>query len=41
MEALMALGYSKTEASNVVTGIDAAMSLEDIIKEALKHLMRG
>ncbi|MEG0481354.1 MAG: Holliday junction branch migration protein RuvA [Clostridium sp.] len=41
IEALMALGYSKTEASNVVTGIDAAMSLEDIIKEALKHLMRG
>ncbi|MEF9952476.1 MAG: Holliday junction branch migration protein RuvA [Clostridium sp.] len=41
IEALMALGYSKQEGSNVVTSIDSSLSLEDIIKEALKQLMRG
>ena len=39
VEALMALGYSERECSNVLKDINLADSLEGIIKNALKHLM--
>ncbi len=38
--ALMVLGYSKSEATNALKGISPALSLEDMIKEALKKLMK-
>lgn len=41
-DALVVLGYTRGEAQNVLKNIDtAALSLEDIIKEALKRLMRS
>lgn len=41
IDALMVLGYSRNEAMTVLRDIDtASMSLEAIIKEALKKLMR-
>lgn len=41
-DALLVLGYSRTEAQNVLKGIDmTALSVEDIIKEALKKLIKG
>lgn len=40
VEALCVLGYSAQEAKNALSGIDMAMDLELIIKEALKKLMR-
>lgn len=41
-DALLVLGYSRAEAQNVLRGMDiTAMSLEDIIKEALKKLMKA
>lgn len=40
-DALLVLGYSRTEALNVLKNIDIqSMELEDIIKKALKLLMR-
>lgn len=41
IEGLLALGYTKAEASKVLNKIDVNLSLEDIIKEALKLLMKG
>ena len=42
MDALMVLGYSRAEAQNALKTIDTqALSLEDIIKEALKKLMKN
>lgn len=40
LEALTALGYSQTEARNVLSSIDCNIDLELIIKEALKKLMK-
>lgn len=41
-DALMVLGYSRAEAQSVLRGMDiTALSLEDIIKEALKKLMKA
>lgn len=36
--ALVALGYSQSEAASAVSGIDATLSVDDIIKQALKRL---
>jgi Holliday junction DNA helicase RuvA len=42
MDALLVLGYSRAEAQNALKSIDAqALSIEDIIKEALKKLMKN
>ena len=38
--ALMVLGYSKSEAVNALKGISPMLPLEDMIKEALKKLMK-
>ena len=41
MDALLVLGYSRAEAQNALKSIDTqALSIEDIIKEALKKLMK-
>ena len=41
MDALLVLGYTRAEAQNALKSIDTqALSIEDIIKEALKKLMR-
>ena len=41
MDALLVLGYTRSEAQNALKSIDTqALSIEDIIKEALKKLMR-
>ena len=41
-DALLVLGYSRSEAQSVLKSIDTqALSVEDIIKEALKRLMRN
>ena len=41
MDALMVLGYSRAEAQNALKSIDTqTLALEDIIKEALKKLMK-
>ena len=39
-QALMVLGYSQTEAMRALSGIDQSLGLEEIIKLALKNLMR-
>ena len=42
MDALMVLGYSRAEAQNALKTIDTqALSIENIIKEALKKLMKN
>ena len=42
MDALLVLGYTRAEAQNVLKSIDTqALSIEDIIKEALKKLMKN
>ncbi len=42
MDALIVLGYTRAEAQNVLKGIDTqALSIEDIIKESLKKLMKN
>ncbi len=42
MDALMVLGYTRAEAQNALKSIDTqALSIEDIIKEALKKLMKN
>ncbi len=38
--ALMVLGYTKAEAASALNGINPALPLEDIIKAALKKLMK-
>lgn len=41
-DALLVLGYTRGEAQNVLRGMDVTtMSVEDIIKEALKRLMKA
>lgn len=41
MDALLVLGYTRAEAQNALKGMDTqALSIEDIIKEALKKLMK-
>lgn len=39
-DALMVLGYSRSEAISALQGIDPSIGLEEIIKQALKKLMR-
>ncbi len=42
VDALLVLGYTRAEAQNVLRGIDTqALSIEDIIKAALKKLMKS
>ncbi len=42
MDALLVLGYTRAEAQNALKSIDVqALSIEDIIKEALKKLMKS
>ena len=38
--ALMVLGYSASEAYSVVSGLDASLSVEEMIKQALKGMMK-
>ena len=40
LNALMVLGYTKAEATTALSGILPSLSLEDMIKEALKKLMK-
>ena len=40
IDALMVLGYSRPEALDALRGVDPSSSLEDMIKEALKKLMK-
>lgn len=39
-DALMVLGYTRSEATSALQGIDMTIGLEEIIKQALKKLMR-
>ena len=41
ISALMSLGYSRTEALAALSGIDKSKSIEEVVKLALKSLMRG
>ena len=41
VSALVALGYAQTEAARAVARADINLSVEDMIKFALKELMRG
>ena len=41
VDALMVLGYSRPEAMDALRGMDAATPTEDLIRAALKKLMRG
>jgi Holliday junction DNA helicase RuvA len=41
LNALLVLGYTRQEALAALKGIDAALGLEDMIREALKKLMKG
>lgn len=42
MDALLVLGYTRSEAQSVLKSVDTqALSIEDIIKEALKKLMKN
>lgn len=40
VSALMALGYSNSEAAHAVSGVDGSLSVEEIIKIALRNLSR-
>ncbi len=40
ISALMALGYSNSEAAHAVSTLDASMNVEEIIKQALRNLAR-
>ncbi len=40
ISALVALGYSNSEAAHAVAGADASLSVEEIIKQALRNLAR-
>lgn len=39
--ALMALGYTRQEAMGAIKNIDSSLGIEEIVKQALKSLMRG
>ena len=39
-DALTVLGYTRAEAVSALSGLDASLGLEDLIKQALKKLMR-
>lgn len=39
VDALMVLGYSRPEAENALAGMDSAMAVDDMIREALKKLL--
>jgi len=39
--ALLALGYTRQEAVGAIKNLDPSMSLEEVVKQALKSLMRG
>ena len=41
LEALIALGYTLRQATDVLAGIDTALSVEDRIRAALKQLAQG
>ncbi len=41
IDALMVLGYSRPEALDALRNVNSSASLEDMIKEALKKLMKG
>ena len=41
VDALMVLGYSRAEAMDALRGMDATVPTEDLIRMALKKLMRG
>ncbi|MBQ3519739.1 MAG: Holliday junction branch migration protein RuvA [Clostridia bacterium] len=41
VSALVALGYAQTEAARAVARLDISLSVEEMIKLALKELMRG
>ena len=41
IEALVSLGYSKSDAASVVGRLDATLSTDQLIKQALKALSRG
>lgn len=41
MDALTVLGYSRSEAMEALRGLDAKLPTEDLIRAALKKLMRG
>ena len=41
VEALVSLGYSKSEASVAVGKLDGTLSADELIKQALKYLARG
>ena len=40
VSALMVLGYSQNDAKRAVSGSDASLSTEEIVKQALANLMR-
>ncbi|MBR3766813.1 MAG: Holliday junction branch migration protein RuvA [Clostridia bacterium] len=40
VNALMALGYSHSEAAHAVASLDASLSVEELIKQALRNLSR-
>lgn len=40
VNALMALGYTHSEAASAVSGIDASAGVEEIVKQALRNLAR-
>lgn len=39
--ALMGLGYTRQEALGAIKNLDATMGIEEVVKQALKSLMRG
>ncbi|MBQ6864272.1 MAG: Holliday junction branch migration protein RuvA [Clostridia bacterium] len=41
VNALVVLGYGQTEAARAVAKLDISLSVEEMIKQALKELMRG
>jgi Holliday junction resolvasome RuvABC DNA-binding subunit len=41
VDALMVLGYSRAEAMDALRGMDSSLPTEDLIRMALKKLMKG
>ena len=41
IEALMTLGYTRSEAAIAINAVDKSKSVEEMVKQALKSLMRG
>ena len=41
IDALTVLGYSRSEAMEALRGVDTKLPTEDLIRAALKKLMRG